>query len=93
VNPEALVMLIPLGGIALGGLFLVGVYKLLARWMDRSRLGGSAALSEEVARLREEVDVLRDVSQRVAELEERLDFTERMLSQQREPGRLARGGE
>jgi hypothetical protein len=30
---------------------------------------------------------------RVAELEERVDFTERVLLQQQEPGRIAAGGE
>jgi hypothetical protein len=37
----------------------------------------------------EAVDVLRD---RVGELEERLDFAERLLAQQRDPAQLPRGG-
>jgi hypothetical protein len=37
----------------------------------------------------EEVDLLRD---RVGELEERLDFAERLLAQQRETPQLPRGG-
>ena len=37
------------------------------------------------------VDALRELPPRIAELEERLDFAERMLTQQREAERLPRG--
>jgi tetrahydromethanopterin S-methyltransferase subunit G len=42
--------------------------------------------------LREEVEVFREVNQRVLELEERVDFTERLLAQHRERGRLPAEG-
>ena len=45
----------------------------------------------DVDALRAEVEELRALSPRMAELEERLDFAERMLTQQREAARL--GGE
>ena len=41
--------------------------------------------SEDLDALRAEIDDLRGLQPRIAELEERLDFTERMLTQQREP--------
>ena len=47
--------------------------------------------SEDLDALRAEIDDLRGLQPRIAELEERLDFTERMLTQQREPARLPGG--
>lgn len=55
------------------------------------RLEGSAGSSRnpmELADLEARVHELEIRESRVAELEERLDFTERMLSQQRDPARL-----
>ena len=50
-----------------------------------------SATGADVNALRAEVDELRDLPPRVAELEERLDYAERMLTQQREGERLPRG--
>ena len=84
MDPGALVMLIPLGGMAVGALFLVGVYKITVRWMDRRHGPGlGAADLAELDRLRQEVAMLGDLPPRVEELEERLDFAERLLAQQR----------
>ena len=52
------------------------------------RIAGRAASPE--PQLQGELDELRH---RVAELEERLDFTERVLAREREAGRLGSGGE
>lgn len=52
------------------------------------RIRGSAADAKEVAELRAEVEELRAIAARVPELEERLDFAERMLTQPRETPRL-----
>jgi hypothetical protein len=46
------------------------------------------ALEGEVAALRSQLDAGADVSQRVLELEERLDFAERVLAQRVEPPRI-----
>jgi hypothetical protein len=65
-----------------GALFLVGVYKVAMRWLDRRHpapLGAGA--SAEVEELRRQVAALGELPERVAELEERLDFAERMLAQ------------
>ena len=43
----------------------------------------------ELESLRAEVDALRDMTPRLLELEERVDFAERLLAQQSEPGLLA----
>ena len=58
------------------------------------RLEGSAGVSRnpaEFAELEARVHELEIRESRVAELEERLDFTERMLAQQRDPSRLGAG--
>lgn len=91
MNPEAIMYFIPLGGMALSALFLVGAYKLATRWLDarQRRLGGAS--SGELDHLREEVAGLTGLRDRVAELEERVDFAERLLAQRPERDRLAPG--
>jgi hypothetical protein len=46
-------------------------------------------LSEEVEALRERVRQLEDMQPRVGELEERVDFAERLLAQPHQPARMA----
>lgn len=89
-DPGALALLIPLFGMATGALFMVGVYRLLVRWLDRGKTQAPDGLADEVAQLREEVAALREVNGRVLELEERLDFAERLLAQRPEAERLPR---
>jgi hypothetical protein len=66
----------------------VAAVVLIARRIE----GGSVAvqLQTELDALRERVRQLEEVAPRVAELEERLDFTERIVAQAREPERLQR---
>ena len=57
------------------------------------RIEGGVASTEmqtELDGLRERVRQLEEVQPRLAELEERLDFTERIVAQDREPDRLQR---
>ena len=57
------------------------------------RIEAGAGVAEghaELESLRERVRVLEESQPRLAELEERLDFAERLLAQQREPDRLQR---
>lgn len=86
----------PLVGMGMGVLFMFGVYRIATRWIDRrhERLmveSGAAGGSTELQQLRSRVEQLEDVVARVQDLEERLDFTERVLAQQRERGRLPAG--
>jgi len=57
-----------------------------SRWRASLRAGQNPA-EPEVSRLTEE---LAEVQRRLAELEERVDFTERLLATQREKDRLAK---
>lgn len=59
------------------------------------RIGGEAVnpdLAGEVAELRERVAELEGSGTRLQELEERLDFAERLLAQRNEPVRLPHNG-
>jgi hypothetical protein len=60
---------------------------------DRLRGRSDGVKSEELQALRDDVmQELQQVRHDVAELGERVDFTERLLAKQRDPERLARGG-
>ena len=63
--------------------------RALARRLE-GRGGQDVALRGEVEHLRQRLGEVDQLQVRIAELEERLDFTERMLAQSREPDRLQR---
>lgn len=70
------------GTLVLAGMIIRAINRHLDRKHDPGRQGPS---SEEVEGLRSAVHDLRE---QVVQLEERVDFTERLLSQAREPERL-----
>jgi len=75
-----------------GGTCALLAYSPVGRaWADRirGRVPGSADGAAQRAELTEAVDLLR---REVAELAERVDFTERLLAQQRGADRLGPGG-
>jgi uncharacterized protein HemX len=75
-----------LAAAVLVGILLWPLVKAIAR-----RIEAGAAVAEarsELMGLQERVRLLEESQPRVAELEERLDFAERLLAQQREPDRL-----
>ena len=81
--------------IALAGGGAYAVIALISVWVKRMERRGAAqdpALEEELLRLRDRVHQLEGAEERMAELEERLDFAERMLTQARD-ARLGAGEE
>ena len=75
---------IPLLGMGLGGLAMFGVYRTINRALDRrherllaSEKGGS---SPELEEIRGRIETLEETAFRVQELEERVDFAERLLT-------------
>jgi glutathione S-transferase len=84
--------------LAFGALLATGAFTLVGLRMFLSyrarRLGGGAdadavrRLADEVAQLRDDLRANRD---EMGELQERLDFAERLLARQREPNRLDPG--
>jgi Tfp pilus assembly protein PilO len=65
------------------------IVRALARRLE-GRAGLSPALQEDLEDMHHRLAELDGLQQRVSELEERLDFAERMLAQPREPDRLPR---
>jgi Tfp pilus assembly protein PilO len=63
----------------------------LARRIEGRTRSGDRELQEELEQLRSRVAELEAVQHRVLELEERVDFAERLLSQGRDASRLPRG--
>ncbi len=90
MGPEVIVPVVMFGGGALVGISFSPIGRAIAR-----RLGGGKDEAAEGQALAE-VDALREELQglrgEVGELQERLDFAERLLAQAREKGQLGPGG-
>lgn len=88
--------LVPIAGMATGLILLLPVVRAVVRVAEKKVSGGMEnrellELREELHSVQERLDSVRYVDDRISELEERLDFTERMLAQQQhqqiDPGR------
>ena len=90
VMPAPVIMLITLGFLAACTVVLWPLMRALGRRIEGK---GSAdpALRQEVEDQRARLAEVDQLQHRVMELEERVDFTERLLAQQREPERLRPG--
>lgn len=84
--------LVPLGGMATGALFMLGVYKLVVRWLDLKARREAMGPVEDLRELQREVDELRALAPRLVELEERVDFAERLLARGGERPAIPRAG-
>jgi hypothetical protein len=87
MDRQTLALLIPILALAIpvAAIVLNGLQKLARLRLEETRVRAGSAGGGEVAALREEVAALRS---ELTEVEERLDFAERLLSQTREPDRL-----
>ena len=81
-------VLLLFGAAALVAVLLWPLIRAVARRIEAGAL--TAEARSELEGLRERVRVLEEGQPRLAELEDRLDFAERLLAQQREPYRLQR---
>jgi hypothetical protein len=90
-------LIVPLAGMATGIILGLPVVRAIVKVVER-KLGPGAGAAEvkelgaEIERLRAQVGGMEDMAYRLAELEERLDFTERVLAQHKEPQLPAGGG-
>jgi hypothetical protein len=76
----------PILGMGMGTFVLFGIYRIVNKFMDRrheAHLGaGGAGVVEELRRLQQRLEQLEEKAYRWEELEERLEFAERMLAHQ-----------
>lgn len=77
---------------ALGIPIVRALVRRIERRGTRGPEGEVVTLRSEVLELRQRLESLEEAGQRVAELEERVDFAERMLAQHRQARPLAPGG-
>jgi len=81
-NVETLIMVI--GSLAFGGIGLVGLKILVGAWVKRKELAARSdvpKIMEAIDALRADQETLRDqLGGEIAELNERVDFAERLLS-------------
>jgi Tfp pilus assembly protein PilO len=87
-EPGAIVMIV-LMVMTAATIVLWPIVRALARRLE-GRGAVDAALRAEVEQLHHRLGDVDALQGRIAELEERLDFTERLLAQTREPDRLQR---
>jgi hypothetical protein len=85
-DPAAVLITLAVMGTAI--LLLWPLIRAFARRLEGR--GASQELQAEVEGLRSRVQQLEEGQGRLAELEERLDFAERVMAQSREPDRLQR---
>ncbi|MBA3260058.1 MAG: hypothetical protein H0T68_11415 [Gemmatimonadales bacterium] len=86
-GPPAIVMIVLLSLVA-ATVILWPIMRALARRLE-GKGGGDPALRAEVEQLHQRLGEVDNLQLRMGELEERIDFAERLLAQQ-EPGRLKR---
>jgi hypothetical protein len=91
VLPAEVTALIALAFFAASALVLYPLMRAIARRIEGRTHGADPALKGEMDELRVRLGDMEGLQLRVADLEERLDFTERMLAQHRGAERLRSG--
>ncbi len=86
MNPEALAVLIPI--VAIGGFFALMIVRTFTKAYTAKLQAGSQVGPALEARQEEVATALEELRREVAELAERVDFTERLLAKNREGERL-----
>lgn len=94
LNAQRNEMILAVLGIILGFIVVVKIFAPLTRALVR-KLEGKAAppeLQAEVDQLRDQIAEVEPLRHRVLELEERVEFAERLLAQRKDQDLLPRGG-
>ena len=89
--PPAVTALISLAFFAACAFVLYPLMRAIGRRIEGRSVGTDPTLRAEVEQLHSRLAEVDALQHRVMELEERVDFAERLLSQRREPERLERG--
>lgn len=90
MDPGAIVTIV-IAALAAATLIFLPLIRALARRLEGKSTHQNTALQAEVEDLRARVHELEGGQARMLELEERLDFTERIIAQKQEPLRLPDG--
>ncbi len=89
-------ILIPLAGMATAIILLYPIIRVGVRFvegkMQTESSGDIAALRQELRSVHDRLDSVETDGHRLSELEERLDFAERILARKRESRQLGSGG-
>jgi hypothetical protein len=88
VMPPQAMALIAIAFIAASAFVLWPLFRAIARRIEGRGTADASHLREELMDLRERVQLLEGAQARVLELEERLDFAERLLTERGAPVRL-----
>ena len=87
---EPVMVLVPLAGMATGVIISIGFFKTVRHFIDRKMTSGTDhELQAEISDLHARIEALERDQSRVEELEDRLEFTERLLARGRESGAAA----
>jgi hypothetical protein len=84
-------VVMPLAGMAVGVILGLPIIKAIVRRLERRPDDAgpeSAKLGAELSEIRQRLEAVENLASRVGEIEERVDFAERLLTQHREAGRL-----
>jgi hypothetical protein len=87
-GPPLVVYLIPIVALIVGGIVLYPLLRALARRIEHKISGGA---QEDIEELRGRVTMLEEQAMRIPELEERVDFAERLLAKAGDANRLKEG--
>lgn len=87
-GPQVIVMIV-IAALAAATVILWPIMRALGRRMEH-KAGPDPALQAEIEQLHQRLAHVETLQTRVAELEERVDFTERLLAQTKDPERLPR---
>jgi len=87
-QPPAVTLMMALGFFAACAVVLFPLMRALGRRLEGRPAGPDPAVRNELDQLRHRMDEIEMLQGRILELEERVDFTERLLAQRREAERL-----